>query len=195
MTKKARILIVESDRDIRTMLELAFSYSGDSYHVSTAPSGSSALLQFGVVRPDIVLMDIDMPNDDGWQTLERIRELSTVPVIVTSGVDRSETRVRSLEAGADYCLTKPFGLREIHARVRALLRREQKADPLPPWSIDRGSSDGRGVPGSLSPAGSDSGLRLASLGGLSRPSLRLLVQHESSLSASALPLVNPITSH
>lgn len=128
MTRQAKILIVEADREIRTRLEFAFAYGGNGYQVFTAPSGSSALLQFGIVQPDVILLDVGPGSPDGWDTLRRLRELSTVPVIALSSQDEPAVTIKSLEWGADYCMAIPFSIHELRARVRALLRREARPE-------------------------------------------------------------------
>jgi len=110
------------------MLELAFAYCGNHYQVFSAPSGTSALLQFGIVQPDLILLDIALTEADGWETLRRLRDLSTVPVIVLSAVDEPAITIRSVEGGADYCMTGPWPIRELRARVRSLLRRDAMAE-------------------------------------------------------------------
>jgi len=126
MVEKAKVLIVQGDRAMCTMLELALTYNGKGFQVSTAPTGRSALLQLAIVRPDLILLDLTLPDGDGWETLDRIREISTVPVIALSSVNDPEITVRSLERGADYCLAQPWRTRELRARVRVLLRRENR---------------------------------------------------------------------
>ena len=128
--KPPRLLIVEGDREARTMLELALAYAGDSYQVFSAPTGASALLQLGIVRPDLILLDITLGNGDGWDTLKRIRERSKVPIIVLSPTDAAEITIRSLERGADYCMKLPLSMVELRARVQALLRGEATAEKL-----------------------------------------------------------------
>jgi DNA-binding response OmpR family regulator len=128
MAEQAKLLVIEGDSTTRTMLELALSYGGNGFRVFTAPSGRSALLQLGIVQPDLILLDVTPPGGEGLDTLARIRALSTVPVIAFSAQNDQDTIVRSLEGGADYCLTKPPGIRELKARVRALLRRDRGMD-------------------------------------------------------------------
>jgi DNA-binding response OmpR family regulator len=126
--REAKLLIVAADRNTRAMLELAFSRNGRDFQVFTAPNGRSAMLQLAIVRPDLVLLDVTSPHGDGWETLLRIRELSTVPVIALSARKDPRTTIRSLEEGADYCLTDPLSMRELRARVSSLLHRDRSAD-------------------------------------------------------------------
>lgn len=126
--KPFKLLIVECDRNTRTRLELAFEYDGSSYQLFSAPSGKSALLQLSVVQPDLILLDIMLREDDGWAILKRIRQVSSVPIIVISPVDTPEITIRSLEQGANYCMMLPVSMQELRSRVQVLLRREARLD-------------------------------------------------------------------
>ena len=107
---------------------LSGALSDDGFRVSTAADGRSALLQFGMSWPDLVILDIALPNRDGVETLQRLRELSNVPIVVLAGVDEA-ANIDCLYQGADSYVVRPFSLRELEARVRALLRRSRaKAD-------------------------------------------------------------------
>jgi DNA-binding response OmpR family regulator len=93
------------------------------------------------VRPDVIVLDVTMPEMDGWQTLERIRDLVEVPVLMLTARDTELEKVRGLQAGADDYVTKPFGRQELLARVEVLLRR---AAAQPAWSTQREAyTDGR----------------------------------------------------
>ena len=117
----ARILIVDDDPDIRKLLVELLSRAG--HQVDQAPDGRAGLRALHASPPDLVLLDVSMPDLDGWQTLERIRDLSDVPVIMLTARGQELERVRGLQAGADDYVTKPFGRQELVARVQALLRR------------------------------------------------------------------------
>jgi DNA-binding response OmpR family regulator len=91
--------------------------------VHEAPNGRDALRTFHAERPDLVILDVSMPELDGWQTLERIRELSDVPVLMLTAKAAEADRVRGLRGGADDYVAKPFAREELLARVEALLRR------------------------------------------------------------------------
>jgi DNA-binding response OmpR family regulator len=94
--------------------------------VTEASSGRAGLRALHASPPDLVLLDVTMPDLDGWQTLERIRDLSDVPVLMLTGRGEELERVRGLQAGADDYVTKPFGRQELIARVQALLRRAER---------------------------------------------------------------------
>jgi len=119
--KRARILFVDDDADIRGLLRQLLERAG--YDLVEASNGKDGLRAFYASAPDLVLLDISMPEMDGWQTLERIRDLSDVPVLMLTARTAELERVRGLKAGADDYVAKPFGRQELLARVEALLRR------------------------------------------------------------------------
>jgi DNA-binding response OmpR family regulator len=116
-----RILVVDDDEDIRGLLRTLLERAG--YLVDAAPDGKAALRQFYAAAPDLVILDVTMPELDGWGTLERIRDLSDVPVMMLTARTAELEKVRGLSAGADDYVPKPFGRQELLARVQALLRR------------------------------------------------------------------------
>ena len=124
--KKARILVVDDDEDIRMLLRELLQRAG--FEVLEEGNGRSALRAFHTARPDLVLLDVAMPELSGWETLERIRELSDVPVLMLTAKDAEADRVRGLRSGADDYVTKPFARDELLARVEALLRRAAPRD-------------------------------------------------------------------
>ena len=117
----ARILIVDDDAEIRLLLTELLSRAG--FQVVEAADGKSALRQLFDTPPALVILDVTMPEMDGYQTLERIRDLSDVPVIMLTARTQELERVRGLSGGADDYVAKPFGRQELLARVHALLRR------------------------------------------------------------------------
>jgi DNA-binding response OmpR family regulator len=119
--KAGRILVVDDDSDIRGLLRELLGRAG--YDVVEAETGKAGLRQLYAASPDLVLLDVSMPELDGWQTLERIRDLSEVPVIMLTARGGELEKVRGLKAGADDYVTKPFGRQELLARVEALMRR------------------------------------------------------------------------
>ena len=127
------ILVVDDDPDIRTLLRELFHRTG--FLVAEAGDGQEALRVFFDERPDLVVLDVAMPRLDGWQTLERIREVSDVPVVMLTAKATELEKTRGLRAGADDYVTKPFGRQELLARVDALLRRTGKRGaPLESYS-------------------------------------------------------------
>ena len=121
MNAPGSVLVVDDDGDVRALVVELLTRSG--YDVSEAPNGREALKLLFEQRPDLVLLDISMPELDGWATLDRIRELSDVPVLMLSALGAELEKVRALRAGADDYVTKPFGRQELLARVESVLRR------------------------------------------------------------------------
>ncbi len=123
MTKK--ILVVDDEPAQLRLIDQVLTSNG--YEVIKAGSGHEAVRIVFEKKPDLILLDVMMPEIDGWQTCRLIREMSDVPVIMLTGKRNSEDDiVRGLECGADEYLTKPLGNRELMARVRAALRRAEK---------------------------------------------------------------------
>jgi DNA-binding response OmpR family regulator len=116
-----RILVVDDDADIRGLVRELLERRG--FAVAEAKDGREALQEFYSGRPDLVILDVSMPGMDGWATLERIRELSDVPVVMLTARSAELEKTRGLRAGADDYVTKPFGRQELLARIEALLRR------------------------------------------------------------------------
>ena len=121
MSEGVRILVVDDDADIRLLLRELLERA--SFQVEEADSGRAALKALYSSPPALVLLDVSMPELDGYQTLERIRDLSEVPVIMLTARAQELEKVRGLSAGADDYVAKPFGRQELLARVQALLRR------------------------------------------------------------------------
>jgi DNA-binding response OmpR family regulator len=119
-----RLLVVDDDDDIRTLVATLLERTGAT--VRQAPNGREALREFHAWRPDLVVLDVNMPELDGWAVLERIRDMSDVPVLMLTARGEELERVRGLQAGADDYLVKPFGKQELVARVQALLRRASR---------------------------------------------------------------------
>jgi DNA-binding response OmpR family regulator len=124
--KGRRVLVIDDDDDIRSLVAELLQRAG--LEVDQAADGRSGLRAFHQSPPDLVVLDVSMPDFDGWQTLERIRDLSDVPVMMVTARGAELERVRGLQAGADDYLVKPFGRQELVARVQALLRRARPSD-------------------------------------------------------------------
>ncbi len=121
-----RILTVEDDERIRTALRLALEDEG--WEVDEVASGEEALVAFGRVPADVVLVDIMLPGIDGFDICRAIRKSSDVPIVMITARSDTHDVVAGLEAGADDYLTKPFAPKELSARIRALLRRARASD-------------------------------------------------------------------
>src|SRR5437764_901934 len=119
--EKSRVLVVDDEPQITRVLRTVLTSQG--YQVRTAAEGEAALANFKEWRPELVITDLYMPHMDGVELCRRIRAISTVPIIVLSVKGEERTKVEALDSGADDYVTKPFGIDELLARVRAALRR------------------------------------------------------------------------
>ncbi|WP_028615773.1 response regulator [Pseudomonas canadensis] len=117
----ARILIVEDEANIRRFVGIALQDEG--FQVFEADSVKRALIHAASRQPDLVIVDLGLPDGDGKQLISELRGWLSVPILVLSARDREEEKVAALDAGADDYLTKPFGVPELLARIRAQLRR------------------------------------------------------------------------
>ena len=116
-----KLLIVDDDPNICDMLKLYFENEG--YKVKTANDGVEGLNYFKMFEPDMVLLDIMMPKKDGWQVCREIREISAKPIIMVTAKCEVFDKVLGLELGADDFIVKPFDMKELSARIKAVLRR------------------------------------------------------------------------
>lgn len=119
--RRASILLVEDDE--RTRQAVASNLEAKGYGVRAAADGEEALVLWELRRPDLILLDLGLPGIDGIGVLRRVRRDATTPVIVLSARGEERDKVEALDEGADDYLAKPFGMAEMHARVRAALRR------------------------------------------------------------------------
>jgi DNA-binding response OmpR family regulator len=117
----SRVLLIEDSETERAVTVERLQRAG--YDVTSASDGTEGLRKLYDARPDVVLLDVVMPGRDGWKTLELIREVSEVPVIMLTGRDTSVERVRGLKSGADDYVVKPYDAPELLARIEAVLRR------------------------------------------------------------------------
>jgi DNA-binding response OmpR family regulator len=124
---EARVLVIDDDDDIRGLVVTLLERAGITVH--DAPNGRDGLREFHSWRPDLVVLDVSMPELDGWNVLDRIRDMSAVPVLMLTARGDELERVRGLQAGADDYVVKPFGKQELVARVQALLRRAAQGTP------------------------------------------------------------------
>ncbi len=127
---KPTVLLVEDEPQMRTFVRIALT--SDGYRVIEAESGALAVQQAAAHTPDIVLLDLGLPDVDGVEVTKRIREWSAVPILVISARDQEAKKVEALDAGADDYVTKPFGAGELLARIRVALRHTARSaqDPL-----------------------------------------------------------------
>ena len=120
------VLVVEDEAPIRRFLRAGLGSQG--YRVLEAVTGAEALTQAATRVPDLVLLDLGLPDIEGFEVVRRLREWSEVPVLVLSARGREDDKVRALDAGADDYVTKPFAMGELLARIRVALRRRARVD-------------------------------------------------------------------
>jgi two-component system, OmpR family, KDP operon response regulator KdpE len=132
MTDRPRILVVDDEPQLTRVLRTGLKSRG--YDVRAAADGLAGFETFSDWHPDLVITDLAMPNVDGLELCRRLRAISQVPIIVLSAKGEEKTKVEALDVGADDYVTKPFGIDELLARVRASLRRsvtQSKSEPEP----------------------------------------------------------------
>jgi two-component system KDP operon response regulator KdpE len=121
------VLVVDDEKSIRDFVLRNLEIRG--YQVLTACDGVEAVKMFNTHEVDLVILDIMMPKMNGIETTQRVRQSSFVPIIILTALDGEEDKIRAFDQGADDYLTKPFGVGELLARVRAVLRRSKWTDP------------------------------------------------------------------
>ncbi|HEY1696029.1 MAG TPA: response regulator [Polyangiaceae bacterium] len=126
---KALVLVVEDEPQMRKFVRIALESSG--YRVVEASSAAEALREAAAYTPDAVVLDLGLPDMDGLEVTRRIREWSTVPIVVISARGQETSKVEALDGGADDYLTKPFGAAELLARLRVALRHAAQARETP----------------------------------------------------------------
>jgi two-component system, OmpR family, KDP operon response regulator KdpE len=125
----SKVLVVDDEPQIRRALRTSLGAHG--HDVRTAPNGEEAIVAAAEEPLDLVFLDLGLPDLDGTEVIRRIRSFSDVPIIVLSVRDRQADKVDALDAGADDYVTKPFGVEEVLARLRAAIRRSHAAEPSP----------------------------------------------------------------
>ena len=118
------VLIVEDDPNIRELLQMYLEKDG--YAVTLASDGGQGLDKFRTIKPDLVLLDVMMPVMDGWAVCKAIRQEGNTPVIMLTAKGETDDKVTGLKAGADDYITKPFEMKELLARIEAVLRRSDR---------------------------------------------------------------------
>jgi two-component system, OmpR family, KDP operon response regulator KdpE len=151
-----RVLVIDDEAEVRNGVRRGLELLG--YEIEVAGDGAEGLLKVESWPPDVVLLDLAMPKLSGLSALRQIRSWSQVPIIVLSVMGEEADKVRALEAGADDYLTKPFGMQELHARIRVALRRAgaTSAQPVPQFGdvqldVERHLVSLRGEPVHLTP--------------------------------------------
>ena len=118
------VLVIEDDKNIADLLQMYLEKEG--YAVTTAADGGQGLSKFRAIGPDLVLLDLMMPVMDGWSVCREIRKESEVPVIMLTAKGETDDKVAGLKSGADDYITKPFEMKEVLARIEAVLRRSDR---------------------------------------------------------------------
>ena len=125
-----KILLVDDDPNIRQLVNLYLQK--EQYTVTMSADGNDALKQFKASPPNLILLDIMLPGMDGWQVCREVRKVSNIPIIMLTAKDETFDKVLGLELGADDYVVKPFDMKELVARIKAVLRRYQSADAAVP---------------------------------------------------------------
>jgi two-component system KDP operon response regulator KdpE len=123
-----RILVVDDERSIRRFLKASL---GSQFVIFEAASGEEALAAVAANRPDVIILDLGLPDLDGVEVTRRLREWTQIPIIIVSVREQEQDKIAALDAGADDYLTKPFGVGELVARLRSALRRSAQAETDP----------------------------------------------------------------
>ncbi len=132
-----RVLVVDDDRALLRALSIGLSARG--YDVATARTGADGVVLASLRQPDVVVLDLSLPDLDGATVCGRIREFSEVPILILSALGSEERKVDALDRGADDYVTKPFGMAELEARLRVLLRRSGPSEPTAPTVLHVGA--------------------------------------------------------
>ncbi|MHC1762261.1 MAG: response regulator [Negativicutes bacterium] len=125
----ARILVIEDDSQIRKLLRVSLGAHG--YDVDEAKSGQDGVNQVASFKPDLIILDLGLPDIDGKEVIRRVREWSQIPIVILSARDQEREKVEALDAGADDYVTKPFGVSELLARMRVSIRRSAHTEGEP----------------------------------------------------------------
>ncbi len=120
-----KVLVVDEEPDVARLIGVSFGMQQPNWEVVAAPDGEAALELVVSEKPDAILLDVGLPDMEGFEVLRQIRQSSDVPVIMLTVQDDELSKVRGLELGADDYITKPFGHLELVARIRAVIRRAQ----------------------------------------------------------------------
>lgn len=130
MTEKGlRILVVDDEPQIRKLLKVALGAHG--YDIDEAITGEDGINRAAIFKPDLIILDLGLPDTEGKEVVRRIREWSQVPIIILTARDQEQEKVDTLDAGADDYITKPFGVSELMARMRVSLRRAARSEEEP----------------------------------------------------------------
>ena len=136
---RRRLLVVDDEAHLRRTVEVALTSKG--YDVDVVATGDAAVAAVAATLPDLLIVDLGLPGMSGIEVIDSVRAWNPLPIIVLSARDRESDKVAALDAGADDYVTKPFGVRELVARARGLLRRGRRVDAPRSIQIGRGTLD------------------------------------------------------
>lgn len=125
----ARVLVIDDEKQIRRMLNIALT--GNGYNIAEAATGHEGLNQTTIFHPDIIILDLGLPDCDGHEVISKLREWTHIPIIILSVREKESEKIMALDAGADDYITKPFSIGELLARIRVALRRSAKTADEP----------------------------------------------------------------
>jgi two-component system, OmpR family, KDP operon response regulator KdpE len=129
----ARVLIIDDEKQIRRMLNIALT--GHGYKIAEAPTGHDGLNQASIFHPDVIILDLGLPDCDGKEIIGKLREWTQTPIIVLSVREKENEKIQALDAGADDYITKPFSIGELLARIRVAFRHSAKTEDEPVLSF------------------------------------------------------------
>ena len=130
MTEKAaRILIIDDEPQICKLLRVSLGAHG--YDLDVAVNGQDGVTRVAIFKPDLIILDLGLPDMDGKEVIRQIRDWSATPIIILSAREQESEKVEALDAGADDYITKPFGVGELMARMRVSIRRSTRSDEEP----------------------------------------------------------------
>jgi two-component system, OmpR family, KDP operon response regulator KdpE len=124
-----RILVIDDEKQIRRMLKTALSSYG--YEVEEAATGNEGLSRAAIFHPDLIILDLGLPDLEGIEVIDKLREWTGTPIIILSVREHEEDKIKALDAGADDYITKPFSMGELLARIRVTLRHKDKEEDAP----------------------------------------------------------------
>jgi two-component system KDP operon response regulator KdpE len=137
------VVVVEDDPPIRRFLKTSLGSQG--FTVYEADCGQRGIVEASTRKPDLIILDLGLPDMDGVEVVKAIREWSPLPIIVLSARDTEQSKIEALDAGADDYLTKPFGLGELLARIRVALRHSFRTQPIFNTIPQKNSANGPGI--------------------------------------------------
>ena len=122
MDSTNRILVIDDESQIRKLLKVSLKSQG--FYIEESHDGRDGINKVAIIKPDLVILDLGLPDMDGKEVIREIREWSNVPIVILTARDQEQEKIEALDNGADDYITKPFGIGELLARIRVCLRRK-----------------------------------------------------------------------